>query len=300
MVAVSLKKKGEGGIERIAADWRAVIADPEVDAVCIGTWPYLHTEASVAALEAGKHVLTEARMAATLPEAREMLRVAEAHPGQVAQVVPSPFTLDMDATVRELLDRKVLGEIREVHVAHATGALLDPAAPLGWRQDPRYSGINLLTLGICHEVILRWLDQQVEVCSVEAETFVKERVHWETGERTPVKVPDCLHLLGRLPGGALARYHISGVEPGPARHAIRLVGSQAGLRADLNTGALFLRSVSGEERPVEIPEGTRRGWRVEADFIESIRTGRPVKLTSFAEGVRYMEFTDAVHQRLPR
>ena len=60
----------EFGIERTAPDWRAVVADPEVDAVCIGTWPYLHAEVSVTALAAGKHVLTEARMACNHAEAK--------------------------------------------------------------------------------------------------------------------------------------------------------------------------------------------------------------------------------------
>ena len=38
----------------------------------------------------------------------------------------------------------------------------------------------------------------------------------------------------------------------------------------------------------------RRGWRVEADFVDSIRNGTPVQLTSFERGVRYMAVTDAV------
>jgi hypothetical protein len=46
--------------------------------------------------------------------------------------------------------------------------------------------------------------------------------------------------------------------------------------------------------PLE-PDPARAGsWRVEADFVDSIRLGKPVALTSFADGVKYMEFTDAV------
>ena len=56
----------EFGISRVAESWQEVVRDPEVDAVCIGTWPYLHREATCAALEAGKHVLCEARMAMDL------------------------------------------------------------------------------------------------------------------------------------------------------------------------------------------------------------------------------------------
>ena len=51
------------------------------------------------------------------------------------------------------------------------------------------------------------------------------------------------------------------------------------------------RSLPGRQT---IPADKARHWRVEADFVDSIRTGAPVRLTDFATGVRYMEFTEAV------
>ena len=59
----------EFGIPKVVSDWKAIIEDPEVDAVMIGTWPNMHAEATIGALQAGKHVLTEARMARNLEEA---------------------------------------------------------------------------------------------------------------------------------------------------------------------------------------------------------------------------------------
>ena len=43
-------------------DWRAVLDDPEIDAIVIGTWPNMHATLTKEALRAGKHVLCEARM----------------------------------------------------------------------------------------------------------------------------------------------------------------------------------------------------------------------------------------------
>ena len=60
-VLVHFCKRGKRGNARTIAD--AILRDPAIDAVCIGTWPYRHREYVVRALEAGKHVLTEARMA---------------------------------------------------------------------------------------------------------------------------------------------------------------------------------------------------------------------------------------------
>src|SRR4051812_25213139 len=49
--------------------WEEVIADRDVDAVIIGTWPYLHCPITLSALAAGKHVLTESRMSMNSAEA---------------------------------------------------------------------------------------------------------------------------------------------------------------------------------------------------------------------------------------
>ena len=49
-------------------------------------------------------------------------------------------------------------------------------------------------------------------------------------------------------------------------------------------------------KPVEVPEADRGFWRVEEEFIGAIRGTETVKLTDFAAGVHYMEFTDAVAQ----
>jgi len=64
----------EFGIARTAESWEEVVNDAEVDAVVIGTWPYLHCPITLAALEAGKHVLTEARLALNAAEARARTR----------------------------------------------------------------------------------------------------------------------------------------------------------------------------------------------------------------------------------
>ncbi|MBI2885721.1 MAG: Gfo/Idh/MocA family oxidoreductase [Chloroflexi bacterium] len=61
-------------IPQVFTDWREVIALADIHAVLIGTPPYFHHTAVLAALDAGKHVLCEGRMATSLREAREMYR----------------------------------------------------------------------------------------------------------------------------------------------------------------------------------------------------------------------------------
>jgi predicted dehydrogenase len=288
------------GIKRVAKDWRAIVEDPEIDAVCIGTWPYLHAEATIAALEAGKHVLCEARMACDLEEARAMLAAAQARPGLVAQIVPAPFSLDFDGTIREMLRTGKIGQLLEVRVVHTGGQSASPDAPMTWRQDVALSGKNILTMGILHETVQRWVEDDPSWLIADGEVFQKSRSYPGADASSEVKIPDSLSLFGRFAKtGARMIYHFSGVESGKARMEFRLNGSAGALRFDaFQTSLLFAEAGETKEKKIPLSRSDSRGWQVEADFVDSIRKGRPVTLTSFEQGLRYMTFTEMVAQSL--
>ena len=299
--ASTLAVAREFDIPRTAERWQDLVADPGIDAVVIGTWPYLHCPIALAALEAGKHVLTEARMALNAAEAHRMLAAARARPELAAMVVPSPFGLRGHAIMKELLAGGFVGGLREVHVVGLSAALSDPAAPLSWRQDAALSGFNMLNLGILHETLLRWAPPPVRVLA-QAHAHIPARIDPESGVRRPVGTPDSVQVLAVLEGGARAVYHLSGVTPFGHATAITLYGSGGVQRDDLGEdrilglsrrrGAVPGQAAALEEIP--IPDERAGGWRVEAEFIEAVREGRPVEFTDFATGVAYMEFTEAV------
>src|SRR5262249_19253395 len=93
----------EYGVPRVREHWAQIVADPDIDAGGVGPWPYLHCPITLAALAAGKHVLTEARMSMNAAEAQRMLAAARQHPKLIAQIVPSPFGLKGDQVMRELI-----------------------------------------------------------------------------------------------------------------------------------------------------------------------------------------------------
>ncbi|MBA2700773.1 MAG: Gfo/Idh/MocA family oxidoreductase, partial [Chloroflexi bacterium] len=126
--ASSRRAAEELGLERTYDDWRELVADPGLDAVLVGAWPILHAPVTIAALDASKHVLTEARMAATTKDARVMLAAARRNPDRVAMVVPASFSLWADATIRRLLGDGAIGRVRHVRVdwdASAPGEAAD-------------------------------------------------------------------------------------------------------------------------------------------------------------------------------
>src|SRR5437660_7157096 len=119
----------EFAIPRTYERWQDLVADPAIDAIVIGTWPYLHCAITLAALEAGKHVLTEARMSLNAAEAHRMLAAARKHSKLVTQIVPSPFGLKGQDVMVDRVQGGYLGELREVQVAGLNAALADVAAP---------------------------------------------------------------------------------------------------------------------------------------------------------------------------
>jgi predicted dehydrogenase len=291
----------EFNVPKTFLTWEQVVADAEVDAVVIGTWPYLHCPITLAALEAGKHVLTEARLAMNAAEAHQMLKAARKHAHLITQVVPSPFGLKGHQVMKELLDGGYLGEMREVQVHSFNAALADPDAPLSWRQDAALSGYNMLTLGIVHETLMRWVAPPVQVFA-QVHAHVGTRIDPASGVRRAVGTPDSVQVLAILANGARATYHFSGVAPFGQSAGITLFGSDGVLQYDLLTdrirgasrGAGATAAKLSELEEIPIPAGKSRTWTVEADFIAAIREGQPIDLTTFEAGVAYMEFTEAV------
>lgn len=285
----------EFGIPHVFPDWQSLVNDPRIDAVCIGTWPNLHCEVTCAALAAGKHVLTEARMARTAAEAHRMQAAALSHPNLVTQIVPSPFGLEQMNYVKKIIDDGYLGDLREVIVIGADDVFWDYSEPVHWRQDAEISGVNVLALGILHETLSRWAPPTTRVFA-QTKVFEPKRPAPDSQGLANVTVPDSVQILTRLEGGAHGIYHFSGITLfGPGKQ-IHLYGSRGTIKYLISPEERLLCGRAGDEtlRTVKIPEEQRGGWRVEAEFVGAIRRTEKVRLTDFAAGVRYMEFTEAV------
>lgn len=286
----------EFGIPTVYEHWQDLVGAEDTDAIVIGTWPYLHHDATVAALTRGKHVMCEARMAMNAAQARHMLQVARSRPKQVAQVVPSPFTLSVDRTICRLLAEGYIGDVLAVEVRASNGAFLDMESPLQWRQDTDLSGMNVMSLGIWYEAVMRWIGEAARVMAM-GNTFVPQR--WDAQQSTlrTVRVPEHLDVIAEMACGAQAYFGMSSVAGLAPKNEATLFGSDGTLRFCGGTLSGGRRGEPGLQ-PIDIPPDEAVGWRVEAEFINAIRGLEPIRRTTFEDGVRYMEFTGAVHRSL--
>jgi predicted dehydrogenase len=152
------------GIARTTTDWRALAADPGVDAAVVGTPNALHAAQAVAFLEAGKHVLVEKPMAPTLAAADAM--VAAARRGGAWLMVAHCWRFHPD--VRALRARVERGELGEIVKTRGYGAHAG-WGPSGWFTDPTLAGGGaLLDMGVHAIDTTRYLlgdPRPVRVCA---------------------------------------------------------------------------------------------------------------------------------------
>ena len=94
---------------RIATDYSAALADPDLDAVSICLPHYLHAPVAIDAAPAGKHVLVEKPLASTLDEADAMIAAAE-RSGVILMVAENVRYEPRFLKIRELIDEGVIGE----------------------------------------------------------------------------------------------------------------------------------------------------------------------------------------------
>jgi predicted dehydrogenase len=99
-------------------DYREVLERADVDAVDICTPGHLHTEQILAALEAGKHVLTEKPTGYTLEECRRLRWQAQRSPDLRVAVGYSLRYYPLNMRVRQMLREGVIGQIFSIEATH--------------------------------------------------------------------------------------------------------------------------------------------------------------------------------------
>ena len=279
-------------IPTVYDNWQELLEDESLNAVCIGTWPYMHRTLTVAALEKGKHVLCEARMAASAQEARDMLNASRAHPHLVTQIVPSPLTFRVDNLLQEMIGDGYLGELLSVELQSLGPNFVDTNGPMHWRQDRDLSGYNVLNMGIWYEAMIRWVGRATKVMAMSKIDVPYRRD--ENGDMVGVTIPDHVDILCQLANGAQAHMRFSAATGLSTGNEVWLYGSEGTIRLDHRLNVFGGKRGDQQLSEFPNPEEKQAYWRVEEEFVSAIRGQEKVSRTPFDVGVHYMEFTEAV------
>ena len=207
--------RAQYGWQSASTDWRAVVADPDIDVVDIVSPGSSHVEIAIAALEAGKHVLCEKPLANSVAEAERMTAAADAAAGRNVYSMCgfSYRRTPALALAKRMVAEGRLGQIRHVRAQYLQDWLSDADAPLTWRLDKTKSGSGSLGDIGAHSIdAAQWITgRNITGVSALMETFVTERPlagdlvglggHGAAGaERGPVTVDDAALFTARFAG----------------------------------------------------------------------------------------------------
>ncbi len=175
----------EFGAKRWYADWSEMLGDEEIDAVYIATPTYLHAPQTIAAAEAGKHVLCEKPMAMNAAECDAMIAACRANGVKLGIAYYRRF-YPVLARVRELL---ASGEIGRPVVAQINSfEYIDIAAddPRHWfLEKSKNGGGPMMDFG-CHrlEVLTNLFGRVSRMTSLTGNVAFKDREVEDTAVAT--------------------------------------------------------------------------------------------------------------------
>lgn len=227
------------GFASYETDWRKLIARDDIDAVDICTPNHLHAEIAIAAAAAGKMVLTEKPLARSLDESKAMLD-AVTNAGVANTVWYNYRRLPAVTLAKKIIESGKLGKIFHYRANFLQDWTINADLPQGgdaaWRMDVDVAGSGVTgdLLAHCIDTAM-WLNGGITEVSAMTETFVKQRVHLDTGKLQDVGIDDACIFHCRFSNGSLGLFESTRYARGhKALYTFEINGENASIRWDLH------------------------------------------------------------------
>jgi predicted dehydrogenase len=268
------------GVPEVSETYEDLIARPDIDAVYNALTPSRHADLSIAALQAGKHVLCEKPIAMNEGEARAMVAAAQAS-GRVLMEAFHYRYHPMFARVLEIIGSGEMGEVRALSAVFQT-RLVDDGAEIRYERD--LGGGSLMDIGTYP---LHW---------VRTAAGAEPTVVSASGVFGRAGVDHATQAELRFPNGAVARIGGSMVEETPMA-LLEVMGTLGSLKAvnplAPQMGHLLEVKIDGAEpRRETFSRDPTYDFQLRA-FVDACRGG-PAPLTCGQDSIAQMVLLDAV------
>jgi predicted dehydrogenase len=320
------RDKAEGfaktwGYESIETDWRELLRRDDIHAVDICTPNNLHKEIAIEAAKAGKMILCEKPLAMNAEEGEEMCQAVE-KAGVPNMVWYNYRRVPAVTLAKQLIEEGRLGKIFHYRANFLQDWTINADVPQGgaatWRLDAEAAGSGVTgdLLAHCIDTAI-WLNGSITDVSAMTETFVKARLHAETGKLQPVKIDDACSFMCHFKNGSLGLFESTRYARGhKALYTLEINGELASIRWDLHDlHRLQYFSYADDSivrgwRSVHVSDGDQpymKHWWVPglqigyehsfthqvADFLKSLETGKPAR-PNFRDALETQKVCDAV------
>jgi predicted dehydrogenase len=248
--------------KRWYSDWREMLADDDIDAIYVATPVFLHAEQSIAAAEAGKHVLSEKPMALNVDECDRMIAACESNGVKFGVAYYRRF-YPVLARVRDLLASGAIGHPTLAQINAFEYVELDKGDPRGWFVDKVKSGGGPMMDFGCHriEVLTDLFGDVGRIQSLMANTFFDREV-----EDTSV-------ALLEFDAGPVASVCVTHAAREP-QDTLNIYGSKGSIHIPiLNGGAIIIKTSSGDRTESHPPHANIHQPLI-ADFADAVISGR--------------------------
>ena len=331
---VAADAAGRYGYERSGTDWRELLEDDGVSVVSVAVANHLHREMVEALLAAGKHVLCEKPLAASLEDAEAMVAAAASHPDLVAGTGFVYRRQPAVAAIRDLVAGE-LGEVSHFNGRYWCDYARSPETPMAWRYKGGQGTGALADIG-SHLIDLAEFvcGPMTRVGGAAFTTKVTERavpIGTTYGHAKaelsdviePVENDDVATFTAHFASGAVGTFSVSRIAPGHANSmAFDLLAENGAAKWDMDRPAELsvLRDPRGDGLdgynqvlvgpslpylkggvPMDFPGvsfgvGDLFGFQARA-FLEQVAgiEGLP-PVAGFADGVRDLTIIDAVRR----
>jgi UDP-N-acetyl-2-amino-2-deoxyglucuronate dehydrogenase len=277
-----------GGKIKVYNDTAALVADPDIDAVSITSYPWEHADQAVAAAEAGKHIILEKPVALSLEDVyrvEEAVRKAGVH---FCICFECRFSNQFEVT-RQVIDAGLLGSIHygEVDYYHGVGPWY---GQFRWNVKKSGGGSSLLSAG-CHalDALLFCLGPGAEVEEVTSLSTGSASATFEPYEYDTTAV-----TLLRLAGGKIGKCASSIDCLQPYYFHTHLVGSEGSLLDNrLHSEKLSLDKTRWSDLSMKLMDSgdvSDHPYQKEFDaFFEAIESGAAMPRTGIEDAVHTHE-----------
>jgi len=247
---LAARRAEEFGFEKSTSDWRALIADPEVEVVSVTTPNAFHAEMAIAALEAGKHVWCEKPMAVGFAEAQRMVAAAKAS-GKVTALGYNYIQNPVIRHIRKLLEAGAIGTVNHVRFEMDEDFMADPEALFYWKSEASSGYGALDDFGVHPLSLLQFLFGGVTRVMAQLSMPYADRPSRDGGRRA-VETWDIASVLLELGNGASGVMALDRSAWGrKGRIALQIFGSKGAIAYDqerMNEFQLFEASDPAAEQ----------------------------------------------------
>jgi predicted dehydrogenase len=247
------------GFEAYVTDWRELVRDERVQLFDNSGPNNLHAKPSIAAAEAGKHVICEKPLGRNAEEAYETWRRVEAAGVKHLCAFNYRFVPAV-RLARQMLEAGELGEIFHFRARYLQEWIVDPDFPMVWRLSAAEAGSGALgDLGAHVIDLARYLVGDIDSVSALTRTFIEER------EGQKVDVDDAFEAAVTFGDGAVGTIEASRFCPGRKNSlTFEINGSKGSLAFDLERLNELQVHLAGSS-PGDSAQGFRNVLVTEAD-----------------------------------